>query len=617
MDSLCFRASPGLVGMPFQASAAAGVGETLAASRRSYMQPRPPKMMQPRGGGSVERGNKELAGLQEERGRREHEREAAPSSRHRRGNWVFKILRRGRRSGVGVNDDQIFDDGERCSSCQVGGGEGEVKLDRDSFRRMLRRVSLPEARLFGRLSYLGRLAYNIPRIKSEDLVKCHRLSFVTSSLENKPEIPTPEDVNSSLKDQEIQMPEEEKEAEEEEEKAEEEEEEKEEGEKVESQLMSGLLLSPSSAYRIAASAASYLQSQTRTILPFKPARTEMVTSSSTGSTREEDEMEPTSSSVASFVATTSSVTAVVAAKEETKLAIANDLNSSASSPCEWYICDDDSIGTRFFIIQGSDSIASWKANLLFEPVRFEGLDVLVHRGIYEAAKGIYQQLLTEVRNHLNARGTSATLRFTGHSLGAVPPSCLLPVVTFGSPYIMCGGDYLLQKLGLPLNHVQAIAMHRDIVPRAFSCSYPDYVAEILKALNGKFRDHPCLKNKRRVFSTPPPSSSRQRPLLLAGDHQRTLLAAAQSLFLNSPHPLEILSDRAAYGFEGTIYRDHDVHAYVRSIRAVIRRELDSDRKARSERRRRRRTWWPLVGLGGSTAGSSSASPSWWRAEGSR
>lgn len=136
--------------------------------------------------------------------------------------------------------------------------------------------------------------------------------------------------------------------------------------------------------------------------------------------------------------------------------------------------------------------------------------MLVHRGIYEAAKGIYQQLLQEVRNHLKSRGSSATLRFTGHSLGGslsllvslmlllrgeVPPSCLLPVVTFGSPYIMCGGDHLLQKLGLPQNHVQAIAMHRDIVPRAFSCSYPDYVAELLKAINGKFRDHPCLKNK--------------------------------------------------------------------------------------------------------------------------
>ncbi|CAA6674870.1 unnamed protein product [Spirodela intermedia] len=246
--------------------------------------------------------------------------------------------------------------------------------------------------------------------------------------------------------------------------------------------MSGLLLSPSSAYRIAASAASYLQSQTRTILH---------------SSQQEQRWSRVHPQEVLEKRMKWNPLALQWLPLWRPQHCQNDLNSSASSPCEWYICDDNSIGTRFFIIQGSDSIASWKANLLFEPVRFEGLDVLVHRGIYEAAKGIYQQLLTEVRNHLNARGTSATLRFTGHSLGGslsllvsfmllvrgeVPPLCLLPV-----------------KLGLPLNHVQAIAMHRDIVPRAFSCSYPDYVAEILKALNGKFRDHPCLKNKVKIF----------------------------------------------------------------------------------------------------------------------
>lgn len=134
----------------------------------------------------------------------------------------------------------------------------------------------------------------------------------------------------------------------------------------------------------------------------------------------------------------------------------------------------------------------------------------MHRGIYEAAKGIYEHILPEVRAHLKSHANSATLRFTGHSLGGslsllmnlmllirgeVPLSSLLPVITFGSPSIMCGGDRLLRNLGLPQSHVQAIMMHRDIVPRAFSCSYPDHVAELLKALNGNFRNHPCLKNQ--------------------------------------------------------------------------------------------------------------------------
>lgn len=136
--------------------------------------------------------------------------------------------------------------------------------------------------------------------------------------------------------------------------------------------------------------------------------------------------------------------------------------------------------------------------------------MLVHRGIYEAAKGMYEQMLPEVQAHLKSYGDRATFRFTGHSLGGslslllnlmlltrgeAPPSSLLPVITFGSPTIMCGGDRLLQKLGLPRSHVQSITMHRDIVPRAFSCSYPNHVAEFLKAVNASFRNHPCLNNQ--------------------------------------------------------------------------------------------------------------------------
>lgn len=137
----------------------------------------------------------------------------------------------------------------------------------------------------------------------------------------------------------------------------------------------------------------------------------------------------------------------------------------------------------------------------------QGLGVYVHRGIYEAAKGIYEQMLPEVKSHLESHGKFATLCFTGHSLGGslsllvnlmllirkqVPASSLLPVVTFGSPTIMCGGNHLLEKLGLSLSHVQAITMHRDIVPRAFSCHYPRHVRQILKTINKNFRTHSCL-----------------------------------------------------------------------------------------------------------------------------
>lgn len=70
------------------------------------------------------------------------------------------------------------------------------------------------------------------------------------------------------------------------------------------------------------------------------------------------------------------------------------------------------------------------------------------------------------------------------------------------------------------------------------------------------------------------------------------IRAAQSVFLNSPHPLEILSERSAYGSEGTILRDHDMSSYLKSIRNVIRHELNQVRKARREHRPK--VWWPLV-----------------------
>lgn len=81
------------------------------------------------------------------------------------------------------------------------------------------------------------------------------------------------------------------------------------------------------------------------------------------------------------------------------------------------------------------------------------------------------------------------------------------------------------------------------------------------------------------------------PLSESNDAEK-LLRAAQLEFLNSPHPLEILSDRSAYGSEGCIQRDHDMNSYLISVRTVIRQELNQIRKAMREQRRK--VWWPLV-----------------------
>lgn len=92
------------------------------------------------------------------------------------------------------------------------------------------------------------------------------------------------------------------------------------------------LIDPTVAYRIAASAASRLFSHSKTVLPF-------------GSSKRQEKNE------ASLLATADSVTAVVAAQEEVKQAVADDLKSNSSPPCEWFVCDDDKSGTRFFFIQ--------------------------------------------------------------------------------------------------------------------------------------------------------------------------------------------------------------------------------------------------------------------------
>lgn len=70
------------------------------------------------------------------------------------------------------------------------------------------------------------------------------------------------------------------------------------------------------------------------------------------------------------------------------------------------------------------------------------------------------------------------------------------------------------------------------------------------------------------------------------------LRAAKTLFFNSPHPLEVLRDRSSYGSDGSIQRDHDMNSYLKSVRGVIRQELNHIRKANREHRHK--LWWPLL-----------------------
>ncbi|KAI8464073.1 MAG: hypothetical protein J3K34DRAFT_462113 [Monoraphidium minutum] len=224
-------------------------------------------------------------------------------------------------------------------------------------------------------------------------------------------------------------------------------------------------------------------------------------------------------------------------------------SSSAACPSEWFVADDARSRTRYFVIQGSDSLDHWRTNLMFEPVVFEdpALGIKVHRGAYEAACALYDRFLPLVQEQAHSHAV-ARIAFTGHSIGGsmatllalmlvsrgvLRPDQLAPTVTFGAPAIFCararggcgsagcggacgscatpcgggGGGAaagppraaesaaacggLLARLGLGEGSVRNVLMTRDIVPRAFSCDY-SLVADILRSWGPHWREHNSL-----------------------------------------------------------------------------------------------------------------------------
>ncbi|XP_004494811.1 phospholipase A1 PLIP1, chloroplastic isoform X2 [Cicer arietinum] len=530
--------------------------------------------------------------------------ENSKEERVNRANWIERLVEikkhwRNRIPKESIDMDVICDDDNNTSGecdcdddsvCMVDyDDEEEVTYDRDSFSKFLVQVPWSDTKLYSQLAFLCNMAYEIPQIKAQELRKYYSLQFITSSLEKKaavaklkeklnqdlPRIPMDDDSVASDQDS------------------------LEKGKDNEQKPQIRL------AYDIAASAASYVQLQTKNLLSLA-AKSQQSDNEDSNEGREDStqqETEGTSpraykSEVAAYMAA-STVTSVVAAGEREKQEAANNLQSLHSSPCEWFVCDDFSNYTRCFVIQGSDSLASWQANLFFEPTKFENTEVIVHRGIYEAAKGIYEQFMPEILDHLKRHGDRAKLQFTGHSLGGslsllvhlmlltrkvVSSSTLRPVVTFGSPFVFCGGQKLIDELGLDESHIHCVMMHRDIVPRAFSCNYPDHVAVLLKRLNRTFRSHPCLTKNKLLYSPmgkifilqPDEKTSPPHPLLpsenafyaldstIHGYSSRVL-----STFLNQPHPIETLSDPTAYGSEGTILRDHDSSNYLKAVNGIL------------------------------------------------
>ncbi|XP_019191078.1 PREDICTED: uncharacterized protein LOC109185595 [Ipomoea nil] len=551
------------------------------------------------------------------------EGESDPDEQRRnwkRSNWVERLMelrtdwRHKQKHDIDADAESEEDNVEGCDEheCEVSYDEdedddqGEMKsIERTTFSNMLRRVSSSNIMIFSRLAFLCNMAYVIPEIKAKDLRRYYGLDFVTSSIMmfEQDSMPIATAAHQNQNQNQNNKP----------------------------QQKRSLLPRPPVAYEIAASAASYVQSRAKDLLSHDtyslqppPQGDDKSLPLHPNKSCQELEEESTSSEMAAYVAAASAVTAVVAAGEKTKEEAARELQSPQSSPCHWFVCDDSTTHTRCFIIQGSDSLASWQANLFFEPTKFEDTDVLVHRGIYEAAKGIYEQFLPTIKQHLNDHGDQAKLQFTGHSLGGslsllvnlmlltrkvVTPTSLLPVVMFGAPYVFCGGEKVLEQLGLNENHVHSVMMHRDIVPRAFSCNYPNHVATVLKRLNATFRSHPCLNKNKLLYSPmgktfilqPDEKLSPPHPLLPNGSALYTLennncssTRKALRVFLNSPHPLETLSDPTAYGSNGTILRDHDSSNYLRAVNEMIRKHRMKPPHVLRKSRKQRNIQWPLL-----------------------
>ena len=173
-------------------------------------------------------------------------------------------------------------------------------------------------------------------------------------------------------------------------------------------------------------------------------------------------------------------------------------------PVAYAVAADDEKGTLWISIEGSTSLASWQTNLTFQPVPFEDprLDVRVHRGAYDAARIIFDEVEACVRAHVATHGANARVHITGHSIGgslamvlglmlilrgAVEKKHVADVWTFGAPYVLCGGDELLRRLGLERSFSKSVAMGKDIVPRSFSCYYPEWARRALEMAPGSLR----------------------------------------------------------------------------------------------------------------------------------
>ena len=113
------------------------------------------------------------------------------------------------------------------------------------------------------------------------------------------------------------------------------------------------------------------------------------------------------------VATIATVTAAVQAtwgSDKSKLS-----KDKLQNPTEWFVADDPMSRTRYFIIQGSDTLDHWKVNLTFDPVVFEEPSLGVKVGIAPALISL-QDFTIKIR--IAARALSV------YNVLGIPNSCI-------------------------------------------------------------------------------------------------------------------------------------------------------------------------------------------------
>ena len=84
------------------------------------------------------------------------------------------------------------------------------------------------------------------------------------------------------------------------------------------------------------------------------------------------------------------------------------MDATAAVPVNWMVMDDcrPDRRVRYFVIEGSNSLASWQTNLTFQPTLFEegrlpaSPKVRVHSGTYEVSRRLYARLLPLIEQHL-------------------------------------------------------------------------------------------------------------------------------------------------------------------------------------------------------------------------